>query len=200
MEEENQATIDQALSNLEKETFDGDRPESNTTGPGISGGRNAFEERRVRDYLMEWYEETTDNFSVDWSQVTIIVSGRLKNSNGRCRANYADDTQELKIAKNLFREQERGDWKQTVRHEAVHVWQAQVHETIDHGRTFRIWMDEFDITIYAENPAEQPKYEILCPNCGVVDTKQRECKTVRHVDRYRCSVCDSDELFVRQNR
>jgi len=204
-EEQSDDHVDAALDNLqqiksgnEPDTPDLEASPTNTGRPSIKGGRNAFEERRVRDYLMEWYEETPAEFDIDWNDVTIIVSGRLKRASGKARD--TPDGQELKISRPAYR---RKDWEtiqQTIRHEAIHIFQYQNHGRGGHGRIFHKWADEFGCEQYADEPAEKPKYTIHCPNCGQIGQKSRACKTTKHIERYHCQTCGSQDLSVRQHR
>lgn len=43
------------------------------------------------------------------------------------------------------------------------------------------------------------KYVIYCPHCGVVGVRQRMCKALKELEHYRCSKCDSNELYYKQN-
>lgn len=202
-EDEAESTVSQALDNLEKDSFEDDRgltdeKSGSSSRPSVSGGRHAFEERMVRDYLMEWYEETPDDFSLDWSQVEIVVSGRLSRSSGKFRGTPDGEKDELKVSHNVYKDSKE-EWEKTARHEAVHAWQWQEHNHVNHGPTFTRWLDPFGISVRADSPASEPKYEIVCPNCGVVDKKHRKCKTVENVGLYHCQKCGSRELSVRQN-
>lgn len=172
-----------------------------TSKPSIRGGRHADVERKVRSYLMEWYETTPEEFTLDWSEIEIIVTGKLKKASAKFRV-MPDGKDELRISYNIYQFDPDGlndDAQRAARHEAVHAWQMQEHGTADHGHTFKQWMDEFDITVYAEEPAQQPKYEIKCPNCGTIAKKQRKCKTVKKIGLYSCQRCGSQNLSVKQN-
>lgn len=206
--------VDAALDNLEtiKNGGSPDTPETpdteptrTTSGtPSLSGGYAEAEERKVREYLKEWYDnETPEDFEVDLSELEIRVDATLKRAHGKFKySEHPDGTvdQQLKISKNAMETHSWDEVKSTIRHEAVHAWQYQNGYDLSHGRSFKQWMDTFDIDVYAENPAEKKaKYEIICPNCGVVGQKTRACKTTKHIDRYHCQGCGSEDLSVRQN-
>lgn len=203
-EDETDDRVDTALDNLQKiksgngpDTPDLETSSTKTGRPRIKGGRNAFEERQVQDYLMDWYENTPDEFEVDWNDVTIIVSGRMKKATGR--AKHLKDGYELKISLPAY---QRKDWEtiqQTIRHEAIHIFQYQEYGNGGHGRIFRKWADKFGCTQYAEERAEKPKYTIHCPECGKIGEKSRACKTTKHIERYHCQNCGNQDLFVRQH-
>lgn len=164
--------------------------------PDIKGGRNSMEEGAVVDYLMEWYEDTPDEFEIDWSTVTVIVSARLSRSHGKARA-LGDGTHELKISRPAYRDK---DWKETARHEAIHIFQYQVHDSGGHGFVFKKWADRFNCTQYADSPAKKPKYTIHCPDCGQIGSKARACKTTKHIERYQCQKCGHERLSVYKHR
>lgn len=205
MEEED--SIDAAIGNLQKDSFGDDEDRfsieddgRSSSRPAVASGKHEFEARMVRDYLMEWYEETPDEFEIDWSQVEIKVCGRLTRASGKFRGKASDSEKDvLKISHNIYDGGVDEEVKKTARHEAVHAWQWQEHDTVDHGPTFTKWLEPFDISVNADSPASEPKYEIVCPNCGVVDEKHRKCKTTENVNWYSCSLCGSDDLSVRQN-
>lgn len=212
MTDESEA-VDRALDNLNEIKNDNsggvDRPEwmessrSNSGGmPKINDGRHSFDERRVRDYMVEWYEnETPSDFEVDLSEIEITVTGRLKKAHGRYKVkrSISGEEEQIRISKNTIDEHGWEEAKRTIRHEVVHAWQYQNDKGLSHGPSFRRWLEPFDIDVYAEDPAEKnPKYEIICPNCGTVDTKTRACKMTKNVELYQCR-CGSQDLRVQQN-
>lgn len=184
--------------------------------PTIKGGTHSHWERKVKEYLKEWYPEaenstveiygTTYAFEVDWSDVEVIVSGRMKRSSGRARA-FTDKltgerNYELKISKHLIENQDWDRVEQTIRHEAIHIWQYQNDSfSGGHGLDFKKWMrhEQFDCTVNAERPAADPKYEIICENCGEVGVRQRACKITKKTHLYHCSTCGGN-LEVNQLR
>jgi len=153
----------------------------------------------VRDYLMDWYNGTEAEFGIDWSNVTIIVSARMSKCHGRARM-IGDGTYELKISKHAYDNEEWEEVQETIRHEAIHIWQYQELGEGSHGPSFKKWADKYDCQVYADNPAQKPKYTIHCTNCGQVASKQRACKTTKHIERYSCQGCSDGELSVKQHR
>lgn len=45
-------------------------------------------------------------------------------------------------------------------------------------------------------PGRKNKYQIFCPNCGLVGTRQKRSRVVKLIDRCRCTICGSTELYV----
>lgn len=180
--------------------------ETGSVNPATSGGTNGKWEQKIRDYLKEWYPKVTGQtvevygqtytFEIDWSNVEIIVSGRLSRASGRARwhTDSSGKTEyELKVSKHLIKNQDWDRVRQTVRHEAIHIWQYQTESfSGGHGVDFRKWMnkDDFDCTVNAERPAADPKYEAICDDCGTIAaTRQRKCKLTKKTYLYNCAGC-----------
>lgn len=186
------SVVEAGLENLKKLKEQGPRP-------AINGGRNATEERRVRSYLMDWYQGTPDDFDIDWTKVTIIVSARLSRSWGKARNIRWDDRQELKISRKAI---ERHGWdsiKQTIRHEAIHIWQYQELGSGGHGPSFKKWARKFDCRVRAPDTAGEAKYLLFCSECGDhIGHRMRSCKVTKHPGWYRSRCCGAG-LRVEEN-
>lgn len=214
MSNDNTDAVNEAVSNLKaiksgedprsepETTSEPDEPstKSVTSRPTINNGRHARDERRVRNYLMEWYKGTPEEFDIDWSTVTIIVSASLTRAHGKARYKRAEEVQELKISKCAI-QNDGTDWeevKETIRHEAIHIWQYQELGEGNHGPSFKRWADVFGCEVRADKPARKPKYTINCENCGRVGSRQQKCKLTKQTARYNCGGCGGD-LSVTQN-
>jgi len=214
MSNDNTNSVDEAISNLNA-IKDGQDPRASNepettntpqttpfTRPSINAGRHTYEERRVRDYLMDWYEGTPSEFDIDWSDVTIIVSASLTRAHGKARYKAAEESYELKISKCAI-DNDSSPWddeiQETIRHEAIHIWQYQEFGEGNHGPSFKRWADQFDCEVRASRPAKDPKYTINCENCGKVGTRQQACKITKQTARYSCGTCGGN-LSVQRNR
>lgn len=212
--------IEQALDNLNKDTFEdqetttqsqtseiSDIPEpdiSNESGVGNvgSGGSLAGDyrhlERKVRSYAKKFIggETKYDPIEVDLTDIQWRVSGKMTRTSGRCKYHKPRrGMQQIVISKHLI---DNTDWdrvEDTIRHELVHAWQKQNDHPTGHGWSFKKWCDPLDISVRADNPATQEyKYEIHCPNCGCIGGKQKRCKSLRQIlsgKRY-CGSCGSE--------
>lgn len=156
--------------------------------PDLAGTTRHLE-LEVLDYLEEWYPETPDDFEIDWRRVEIKVTGRLKTSMGKARG--LSDKEELKISKHIFENFDMERVEKTIRHEAVHVWQYQ-NGYSGHGRSFEVWMGEFDIDKEAESRAADPNYVVSCQACGVEYRRVKKSKVVKEPERYNCGECGGD--------
>jgi SprT-like family. len=138
----------------------------------IKPGKHSHIARRVKEYLAEWYPTTDPEFSIDWSRVTVGVSGRLTRAYGNARWVKSSDTMVLKVSKHIVDDWERA--MQTIRHETIHIWQYQNMGAGGHGPDFFLWANEFGCEKHAPKPATEFKYHIICENCGVVDGRVRK--------------------------
>ena len=153
----------------------------------IKPGKHNHIARRVRDYLAEWYPTTHEDFDIDWSRVTVGVSGRLTRAYGNARWHKADDTMTLQVSKHIVDDWDRA--MQTVRHETIHIWQYQHMGKGGHGSDFMMWASMFGCEKNAPAPATDYKYHIICENCGVVGGRVRQSKVVKEAWRYRHKPC-----------
>ena len=166
--------------------------QTHTNSPTIARGKHSNLARRVRDYLDDWYPTTSDDFDIDWSQVEVSVSGRMSRAYGKASWNKTTGQMKLKVSKHITDDWDRA--MQTVRHEAIHIWQYQTHGKGDHGPTFKFWADKFGCSVHAPAPASNYKYHIVCENCGVIGGRHKRSKIVKHPDLYACSKCDGGQI------
>lgn len=190
-----QSTVDAGLENLRRLQEQGPRP-------SIRDGRHAGKERRVRDYLMTWYtEETPEDFDIDWNPVEIVVSARLKKSWGRAKYWEDKDRYEIVISANAIENHGWEEVKETIRHEAIHIWQYQTLGFGGHGVRFRKWADKFGCTVYADCRAQEAKYKLYCDQCGsLVSQSSRRSKTVKNSHLYRSNCCSATIEVVVNDR
>jgi len=165
-------------------------------GWSIGGGKYRHLAEKVGHYLAEWYPTTDPDFSIDWSQVELRVSGRMTKAYGKAGWNKTTDTMSLRLSKHITDDWDRA--MQTVRHEAIHIWQYQTLEEADHGPSFLKWADKFGCKVNAPAPASDYKYLIVCENCGVVGGRHKRSKLVKWPHRYYCKKCNGGDLSVKR--
>lgn len=172
-------------------------------------GTHRYLEKKVRAYAKKFIGGQTEypSIEVDLEKIHWEVSGRMTRTLGRCfyrKPSYNEQT--IKMSKPLM---ENADWDRvccTIRHELVHAWQAQNDEPRGHGWSFKKWCDPLDISVRADNPASQEyKYEIHCPEHGLLGGKMKKCKSVKQIanqGRRYCKRCGPDskgDLFIKKD-
>lgn len=45
-------------------------------------------------------------------------------------------------------------------------------------------------------PGRKVKYQIFCPNCGLIATRQKRSRIIKMINRCSCTQCGSTELYV----
>lgn len=176
---------------------------------GHLNGKNRVLERKVRSYAKKFIAGETEypSIAVDLTKVHWEVSGRMTRTLGRCfYSKPRPGQQTIKMSKPLM---EKADWDRvccTIRHELVHAWQKQNDEPTGHGWSFKKWCDPLDIDVRADKPASQEyKYEIHCPEHGLLGGKMKKCKSVKQIvneGRRYCQKCGPDskgDLFVKKD-
>ncbi len=212
-QEEDDSTVSQSVSmglDLPEETQH-DQPEDSKLGLGGKiFGTNSALEKKCRKYAKKFIAGETKYkpLPIDLTQVEWRVDGSMTKASGRCKYHKpAYGMCRVKVSEHVIKE---GGWeraKKTIRHELVHVWQKQTDHATGHGISFTRWCDPLNISVRADNPATQEyKYEIHCPNCGLIGGKQKRCKSLRQIvnrDQRYCSNCGKDktrgDLYVIHN-
>ena len=160
-------------------------------------GTDELVENKIREYLMDWYLSTPTDFEIDWSDAQVGLSPRMTRAMGNARSKgpKEDPEYQINISGPALENHGWDEIEETIRHEAIHIWQYQNIGKADHGPTFERWAKRFDVTKYADKPAQDFNYVIECANCGVIGGRTRRSKIIKHPEKYRCSGCgESDTL------
>lgn len=176
-----------------------DQQPASSIEPAIRGGQYSHLEQRIHKYLHNWYQTTPDEFTIDWSQITIAVTKQLKIPSGRYVWHKNQPQRNiLKIAHGILTDGLTPYAQSVIRHEAVHVWQQQTHDTVNHGPTFQRWTDPFNIDTTTNRTAEPAQYVVTCPHCGPIDAKMHQSDTIKQIqtNTRACKHCGSDQLSV----
>lgn len=118
---------------------------------------------------------------IDWDDLldTTDINTRVKNSNMP-----VNDVRNvgMTLSWRAFEAFDEEEWRNTIRHELIHVEQYQKYGYSNHGRQFKTRAEELD----TENGCPRfytGKYLLVCSECGdVVGDRTRMCKTVRMAD------------------
>ena len=74
-----------------------------------------------------------------------------------------------------------------------HIFKAVCHE-------LGTYNDGCSTTLeYKTNAKPVYKFEVICPNCGVIGRYQRAGKIIKSIDRCSCGKCGNKKLTVKQN-
>lgn len=135
-------------------------------------------------------EVATEHFpELPIDEIEWEVSKRRKRSAGALRSNKA--TGEMKISLAWRAHKEYG-WEQTcstIRHELIHAHQFHtLPGTPDHGPHFKQLANELDTVVNCKSFTD-PKYWIICNDCGEKTGRHKRSKTVKHPEKYQCSKC-----------
>ena len=142
-------------------------------------------------------------------EIPVLLNGRLTRTMGRVTCNWVNEVlvpEKVEFSKQLIETATDESIHQVILHEAAH---AIVAETTgkSHGHDW-VFKDmcgklgcgldkasgDVDRIVEVKN-----KYDLICPNCGVIGGFSRMCKTVREPQYCGCKRCGTWGLKVRQN-
>lgn len=107
-------------------------------------------------------------------------------------------TCECSLSWAAFEAFDRGEWRETLRHELLHVEQFQRYGATDHGPEFRDRAEDLDASVTCRRFADA-NYHLLCTECdSVVARRYRASKLVTEPDRYRSECCGAPLESVEQ--
>lgn len=178
----------------------------------------------VRDYansVVYGFEWPIDRHDVDLSKVVFAVNGHATWRHGQAgsipqfRDHKYDDApraakQYLEISKNTIEYDIR--WRQTVRHELVHIYQHQNDVDTGHRQSFRNWVEPLNLAgrttsarkyLTLNQASEYWQYPMYCINCEELrHGKHRSCRAVKLTARGRrtCGECSSPIHIMRGDR
>lgn len=136
----------------------------------------------------------------DWSE----YDGREPSSDDAIDApsvgerNDGPPTCELSLSWAAFEAFDRGEWRDTLRHELIHVEQFQEFGTTDHGPAFRDRANELDADVHCRRFADA-SYLLRCEDCeSIVARRYRASKLVKHPENYRSNCCEAPLRCIEQ--
>lgn len=116
------------------------------------------------------------------------VSTRMKRSAGIAVYDREAEQVTIRLSWDAYQAYGWEEFARTVRHELIHAWQYYERGTADHGPTFRQWLDPLETDRHCERYAE-PRYWIVCGDCGDRNPRYRRSKVVEQPERYSCGRC-----------
>jgi predicted SprT family Zn-dependent metalloprotease len=108
------------------------------------------------------------------------------------------DPKSICITWEFFQEKGWSNVAETIRHELIHVHLLNKNsDEIGHGEKFEMYADKLDTSTYCERFSE-PKWWIVCEDCGGRIARYRRSKVVKSPENYECSSCGG-RLYVKNN-
>lgn len=85
----------------------------------------------------------------------------------------------VSITWDAFEAFDEAEWRETIRHEAIHIEQFHQHGSTDHSLEFEARAEDLDTDIHCKQFTDY-KYPFECPNCGgEAGGRHRESKAVK---------------------
>ncbi|WP_114576983.1 SprT-like domain-containing protein [Saliphagus sp. LR7] len=132
--------------------------------------------------------EVADEIGVDLASVDWAVSARAKRRAGVCRYDHEREVATVVLSRRAYRSYDSGEFEAIVRHELVHAWEFQTHGESGHGPRFRERAAAVDAPRHCE-PFSEPRYRLVCSDCGWEGKRHRASNPVKAPDQYRCGDC-----------
>lgn len=112
---------------------------------------------------------------IDWESVEPwMVNGMKKRGFSDKRECF------IQISRRAINELNEDEWRDTIRHELIHVEEYQKYGASGHGNTFKIRANDLDVNGRTCRAFTEPKYTIVCSACGeFVAGRHRKSKVVR---------------------
>lgn len=132
---------------------------------------------------MEWVFEEYGFEVLTRDMVTFRDSGRMSRLLGRCDENAPFDV-DIVLSWEAYQNRDY-DWdrlRNTVKHELVHASNFAEYGFMGHGPTFIEEAKRLDVTNIARYDEPDPRYFIVCRNCGLVLWRQKKSKKVKQAE------------------
>ena len=139
-----------------------------------------MENWEIKKKLYKVYQDLADEFHFSCEDLEIIISSRLRSSNGHCRTGRFCSWAKITMSKALLNEFGWERFENTFRHEVAHISNRAIYHGRNHDRTFKKLCKDFGGTMNRSMAGElykdcacdtyvQPliRYEYHC-KCGVV--------------------------------
>lgn len=145
--------------------------------------------------------------------ITLKINNRLSTTLGRCMAQRIDNRWKptsIEIAGKLLSNATDKEILDVIYHEAAHALvdletgEKHGHDSYFKGMCARIGTANDGAYTHVESYSKEAasklfKYEVSCPNCGVIANYSRMCKTLQNLASCNCTQCGSRNLTYRQN-
>jgi len=179
-----------------------------------SDGRVQFDAIESHAALIEWSRRycaraiAVHDLDVDLERVDWSVSTRARRRAAAVKSPSVDDAVvgevrewspaawdaippscELSLSWAAFDDFDRSEWRDTLRHELIHVEQFQQFGRTDHGAEFKARAEQLDVAVRCRRFADA-RYLLRCRDCdSVVARRYRASKMVKQPAEYRSNCC-----------
>lgn len=150
----------------------------------------------IRDYSAWCIQYYDDISSVDMSDVRIEISHKMKRAAGKAGgtkgpSGFVDDLR-MKFAWKAYQKWGwNGDFRGTIRHELIHIWQYQTQGAGSHGSDFKWKAGKVDAPRHCPQFTDY-KFELFCEGCDkFAGGRHKRSKIVKQAGRYRSNCCNA---------
>jgi SprT-like protein len=123
--------------------------------------------------------------AIDWE-----TSTRMQRSAGVAIYDQQSEQITIRLSWDAYEAYGWEQFSRVVRHELIHAWQYHEYSEADHGATFKQWVKPLETDRHCKRYAE-PKYWVICEECGSRDPRYRRSKVVKQPKKYSCGRCGS---------
>ncbi|QRV15050.1 SprT-like domain-containing protein [Haloterrigena salifodinae] len=134
------------------------------------------------------YAETVE-IDVPLGEVEIEISKQLKRTAGK--AIRKNGQLKMRFAWKAYQAWGWDDeFKGTIRHELIHIWEYDTHGKGSHGPVFKTKARELDAPRHCPSFAhEDAKWFLVCPRCGKKTPRFKKSKVVENPEGYKTRCC-----------
>jgi predicted SprT family Zn-dependent metalloprotease len=127
------------------------------------------------------------NFDVSVSRLEWEISHRARR---RAGALYHSDGQpeKIQIARRHFNNSGWLAVTDTIRHELIHAHLLNTGQEYGHGKEFKRLAEKLETSVRCERFSD-PKYWIICEECGQRIPRYKRSKLVKNPDQFQCGEC-----------
>lgn len=142
----------------------------------------------VKIYAREVVEQ--HNLDVSVSNLEWEISHRARR---RAGALYHSNGQPKKIQLSRRHFNSSG-WlavTSTIRHELIHAHLLNTEKEYGHGKAFKQLAEKLDTTVHCDRFSD-PKYWVICVECGQKIPRYKKSKLVRSPEQFQCGECGGE--------
>lgn len=123
---------------------------------------------------------------IDWE-----TSPRMQRSAGVAIYDHQSEQITIRLSGDAYESYRWEQFSRVVRHELIHAWQYHEYNEADHGPTFHQWIEPLQTDRHCKRYTD-PKYWVICEECGSRDPRYRRSKVVKQPEKYSCGRCSGE--------
>ena len=165
----------------------------------------------VKKHVNDAFKKGGYNFN-DYN-IELSVNNRLSTTLGRCRSKRVGnrwDPYSIEIAGKLLSAGTDQEVIDVIYHEVAHALVGiETHEKHGHDQVFRNMCARIgtkndgrftEVESYMKESNNKIfKYDVYCPNCGIIGNYSRMCPTLKNIEFCSCNKCGNSKLYYKQN-